>query len=424
MHREGKYYFVIVIAVVVYWFTSFVFPLDPVTKRVTATTTLIAAVAFWLQFKRAERLNESNYIMNLNNQFIGNKNMSHVEHELELYYNQYETLKGDKDRISDEEVWSIHLGLNQSRRSEECQEIINYLVYLEALAALVDQQVIHLEVIDDLFSYRFFLAVNNPVVQQNELLPYADYYQGIFKLSKRWTADHHKRGIKIPMDQFNLSKTVETWNKETVLIPLDISMARGTDKKLEIAQCLYNTDPYIYPEAFGEDAETAAKAISRIIGMDNSMLDYRNLFVARYNGQVCGVCLTSDGSGKWNKEDILARIGTELLPDRLMDGFNHASEDYFSKFYKENLDADTVEIVAFCVDEGFRRKHVGSALMSEVLRHYTGKHIMLDVLEENTAAIRLYENKGFVKIPEAFDGFAPTGLRRPKCYTMVRPAGE
>lgn len=420
--NERKYYIIIFILVIVYWFVSFHVPLDEVTKRITTTTTLIAAVTFWLQLRRTERLNESNYIKDLNNQFITNKDMSLVEHELELYYNQYEALLNGREKLTQKEMETIHLGLNQSRASDECQKLINYLVYLESLAALVDRQVIHLDVIDDLFSYRFFIAVNNPVVQQDELLPYKDFYQGIFRLSERWTETHHNKKILIPMEQYTLYKVAENWTKETIIIPLDISRARSDDKKTEIAHCLYHADHFIYPEAFGEEEDKAVKAISRIIGMDGSLLDYRNLIVARYNGQVCGVALMSDGTSDWDKDAIRTRVGTELLPERLLEGFNHASDKYFSKFKKDNPDQDEIEIVAFCVDEGFRRKKIGSALLGEVVKRFAERKITLVSLDDNAAAIHLYETKGFSKEPETFEGFAPAGLRRPICCRMIRPA--
>lgn len=420
--RELKFYIAILIFVIVYWILSFHLSLDPFTKRITTTITLIGAVTFWLTFKRTERLNESNYIMNLNNQFITNKDMSLVEHELELYYNQYETLLNGRKNLPEKEMHTIHLGLNQSRTSEDCQKLINYLVYLEALAALVDRQVIHLDVIDDLFSYRFFLAVNNPVVQQDELLPYQDFYKGIFKLSEKWTINHQKKKIPIPMQQYSLFETNKNWTKETIMIPLQISEASGSDKKIEIAKCLYGTDRFIYPEAFGENTEEASKAISRIIGMDGCLLDYKNLIVARYNGQVCGVCLVSDGEGKWNKEAIRKRIGPDLLPERIVEGFNHASDEYFSQFHKEHPDENKVEIVAFCVEEGFRRKHVGSALLSFVVEKYGEKTIILTVLADNTAAISLYKHHGFAVINEKKEGFAPVGLHCPDCMEMERPA--
>lgn len=78
-NRDTKFYIIIFGVVIVYWIVSFHPPFyltfDEFNKRITTTTTLIAAVAFWLQFKRTERLNESNYIMNLNQQFISNKDI-------------------------------------------------------------------------------------------------------------------------------------------------------------------------------------------------------------------------------------------------------------------------------------------------------------------------------------------------------------
>ena len=422
-NREIKYYVAILIVVAAFLVLSNYLPLDPFSKRITTVTALISAVAFWLQFKRTERLNESNFIMNLNNQFISNKDMTYVEHELELYYNQYRSRQRGDEPLSPTDAEEIHLGLNQSRTSEDCQKLINYLVYLEALAALVDRQVLRLDVIDDLFSYRFFLAVNNPVVQKGELYPYADYYQGIFKLNELWIADHTKRGIPIPMAQFRLSRSAAgRWDKHQPLAPLDISTARGSDKKIEIARCLYDTDRYIYPEAFGEDREKAAKAISRLIGMDGSLLDYRHLLVARYNGQICGLCLISDGKGTWDIDAVKKRIGPELLPESQEEGFSHASHEYFSQFYQREPDESRVELVACCVDEGFRRRHVAEALLTELIRQNGDKTIRLEVLCANGGAIRLYEKFGFVRVGDAFDGFAPKGLQKPKCYIMERPS--
>ena len=55
--------------------------------------------------------------------------------------------------------------------------------------------------------------------------------------------------------------------------------------------------------------------------MDGSLFDYKNLLVARYNGQVCGICLVYDGSSTWDTEAIKRRIGKDLLPDRIDEGF-------------------------------------------------------------------------------------------------------
>ncbi len=421
-HKEFLFYVAIGVFVVAFWVVAFFFPIDPLVKVISTTLALISAVAFWLQFKRQERLNESSYIMNMNNQFIGNKDMTQVEHELELYYNQYEASFGNPDELDLREALKIGLGLSQSRKGDDCQKLINYLVYLEALAALIDQNVLHLRVINDLFSYRFFLAVNNPVVQLGELFPYAEYYRGIYKLSERWIKEQSKKGLPVPMNAFCLTeKAREEWMRHP-FFPLEVSTAHGNDRKVEIASCLYDTDPYIYPEAFGENKEFASKAISRIIGMDGSLLDYKYLLVARYNREVCGVCLISDGNGKWETEAITKRIGPDWLPEQYIEGFNHASKDYFGKLYHPNQNDDAVELVALCVNEGFRRKRVATALMNGLIKEYGSKTLYLTVLADNEAAITLYKKFGFVirETKEPVLGFASEGLQKPECYIMER----
>lgn len=157
-NKEFKYYFAIVLVVALYliatYYSSDIAALSTVLTTVTA---LIAAVAFWMQMKRTENLDEANFIMNLNDQFISNDEMTRIEHALELYYNQ------------DFEGHEGTLELVLERDHSDCQRLINYLVYMEGLAVLIKRNVMHLGVIDDLFAYRFFIAVNNPIVQKFEL---------------------------------------------------------------------------------------------------------------------------------------------------------------------------------------------------------------------------------------------------------------
>lgn len=47
---------------------------------------IIAGVAFWLEFYHKNRVDEAKFIIELNNQFITDPNMTRVEHILEQYY--------------------------------------------------------------------------------------------------------------------------------------------------------------------------------------------------------------------------------------------------------------------------------------------------------------------------------------------------
>ena len=95
--------------------------------------------------------------------FIENKELCDVEHYLE-------------DAITHQGKGNIR-SLTDARQS-----LINYLVFLEGFASCVQQETLELQDIDNLFSYRFFLAMNHPEVQKLELLPFADFYKGNYQL--------------------------------------------------------------------------------------------------------------------------------------------------------------------------------------------------------------------------------------------------
>lgn len=423
---------------------------DYLTKWVAMVLALISAVTFWLNFYRSQRLNESSFIMNINNQFIGNKDMSHIEHVLELYYNQYRAIKGDSKEPMDPNVAEkISLDLNLSRSSEDCQKLINYLVYLEALAALIDQRIIHLSVVDDLLSYRFFLAVNNPVVQDWELIPYSSYYNGIFNLAELWTKQHKEKNIDIPMEEFPLTMDKKDAKNHKPITKVEVSEARSKDNKQEIAGCIYDADDYIYPEAFGDNREKAVNAIAKLIGMNGTIFDYQNIIVARYNGQVCGVCIVydpekyDDHEKRFDMDLIRTRLGPDFSDNGpLKEGFDDVEGRYFktigtdkNKKGKKGKTEKTVELVVCCVDEGFRRHDVASTMLDTIIEElYADKNIILTVLADNEPAIKLYKNKGFdykdtekIKgkdVPIKEKGFAAKGLKEPEVYKMIRYADK
>lgn len=166
---------------------------------VTTATALVAAVAIWLELKQEKSLNEAEFVMELNSQFVNNPVMVKVEHKLEIYYYYWKMNDGNN-------VSNLHLDLDLDIKESDRQDLVNYLVYLEGLAAMVRSGVIHLEAIDDLFAYRFFIAVNNPVVYETELKEYADYYQGCFWLREEWTNRWQKSGRRIPLVKYDVNR--------------------------------------------------------------------------------------------------------------------------------------------------------------------------------------------------------------------------
>lgn len=138
---------------------------------------------------RQNDIAEATFIMQHNQSFIQDANMCMVQHLLEeqAHYGRKEEIINDDNR----------------------QLFVNYLVHLEGLAPLIIEGILNLEHIDDLLSYRFYLAVNNKEVQEKELKPFADYYRGCFKIYKIWTEYRKKKGYNVLLEETALDK----WDK-------------------------------------------------------------------------------------------------------------------------------------------------------------------------------------------------------------------
>ena len=166
-------------------------------SAVTTILAIVAGVAVLMEIRSNERINEAQLIMELNNQFITNESFAEIEWVLEKYYASCQQAAKD-GRDPAEIQLEFDISLNNKNR----QKLVNYLVYLEGVAALVNEGVLHLNVITDLMAFRYFIAVNNPVVQETELLPNKDYYRGIFSIYDQWSK--HLDADKIPMKEKRL----------------------------------------------------------------------------------------------------------------------------------------------------------------------------------------------------------------------------
>jgi hypothetical protein len=65
-------------------------------------------------------------------------------------------------------------------------QISNYLTFFETVYLLYRNGVISFEVLDDLFAYRFFLAVHSKVVQQKKLKVQPHNFKNIYCLEYEW----------------------------------------------------------------------------------------------------------------------------------------------------------------------------------------------------------------------------------------------
>lgn len=196
---------------------------------------------------------------------------------------------------------------------------------------------------------------------------------------------------------------------------IDVRTANESDCFLEIAECIYATDPFIYPTAFGHNKEKAVLAISKLIRIPGSLLHYSNIFVAVKDNSVCGVLLYNEHGAEWNTEQFYL-LTNEFLEDKQK--FEYASNTYFEEESKQPED-NHIEIIAVCVAPEHRGKGIASKMLSSFIEIKANKILELDVLANNESAIRLYSRCGF-QITAQYKGFSYTDATRPDCYHMVR----
>lgn len=74
------------------------------------------------------------------------------------------------------------------------------------LAGLIEKDGLSIPDIDRLYGYHFFIATNCKQIQDMELVPYGDYYEGIFKVYPKWRKYRINNNKTIPFDDTPLCK--------------------------------------------------------------------------------------------------------------------------------------------------------------------------------------------------------------------------
>ena len=80
-----------------------------------------------------------------------------------------------------------------------------------------------------------------------------------------------------------------------------VRRARNTDDFIKIASCIYLTDPFIYPAAFGSDNRQAAYAISKLMSIENGLLHPDNITLALHREEICGILLYNKDGALWDR---------------------------------------------------------------------------------------------------------------------------
>jgi len=67
---------------------------------------------------------------------------------------------------------------------------------------MLEHDVLEVEFLDGLFGRRFFVVVNNPIVQEVDLLPNRTPYENVYRLYKKWKRYREKTCSDVDVDLF------------------------------------------------------------------------------------------------------------------------------------------------------------------------------------------------------------------------------
>jgi len=94
------------------------------------------------------------------------------------------------------DIKAIYRKIISGEKIEEADRaaVVEYLTFFETLYILMNRDVVNISMIDDLFAYRFFSAVNNKDIQDMELVKDAIYYKNIYRLDNLWHKHRFEQG--------------------------------------------------------------------------------------------------------------------------------------------------------------------------------------------------------------------------------------
>ncbi len=162
---------------------------DTVIALITIITAIIGAFGIWLELNKEQEINQASFILQIHSNFYALGGNGSV-------------LTSELEKLLDDD-YARKKPLNLTEKENEM--VIQYLVWVKTLSSLINRNMIKLSAIDDLFAYKFFVAVNHPQIQAMELVPYKTAYKGIYKTHKKWKKYRDKHGLEIYNGDTDLS---------------------------------------------------------------------------------------------------------------------------------------------------------------------------------------------------------------------------
>jgi len=191
MKNRSNTLLIIIIMFMVIFVTSLISSNNVLTNRyetvkdlIGSITAIIGVIAIWYQMKRDKDLTEAEFINNLNNTFTTNPDIKYIFAKLQSSRGSNEDPFIDEDMI----------------------KVVDYLTFFETISNLIQRNVLSFDMINDIFSYRFFMIVHNKHIQDREIIADNSYYGNLYTLHRLWVQYRRRNNLNIPNEEISLDK--------------------------------------------------------------------------------------------------------------------------------------------------------------------------------------------------------------------------
>ena len=183
----------------------------------------------------------------------------------------------------------------------------------------------------------------------------------------------------------------------------------------ETAEIIYNTDPYIYHDLFG-DSENAQKVLSFSFDNPGSVFYKRAVYIvkSKITGEVISSALFHTNDFVWDTNVMLQDFEKAgIVPPESF----FAAAEYMIKTY--NFRKIGCSMCNISVKENYRHQGIAFFMLTKLLERNSKSTVELTVLKDNVNAINLYKKLGFKIIGEPFKDYGGYNLPEEYCYKMV-----
>ena len=301
-------------------------------------STIIGILVIGIELNGSSKVTTADMLINLNNYFHDNENIMNLYQRLEIALNKDLEFEFD---IDDD---SLNLGA--------------YATFFENIFLLVNNKIAKISDIDMLFSFRFFLFMNNPDIQRKYLLATSASYCNLFLLYDIWIdyKNHNSKNTKntcyLTYDEYKFSNNF--FDKKLYLTETKFKVIDTVEEKKHILNFTNGDFKYI-----DEILRLQNNIVQNIVDSTYFYPLSRNEIIDAISNDTCILC---------------------FVDDKLIAVCTYLTEANFSKHIRKKYkikNSRTAIIDAIFVDQNYRSLKIQSKFIKYVENAVANKKLEL-----------------------------------------------